>query len=359
MNYGQLTQGAGNLVFANTGANVNFSTVSLASGRQMQLASDASFSNAGNLSLNGALVTGAGSLTNAASCTLAGPGAITVASFVNQGSLLPGSGTLYVQPNWTNNGLLQLGGWLSSVTGGQLTNGLGTIQGSGSVSARVVNTGNIEAIGGTMTLYDVVNTTASGVRVGFLAAGTGMKLLLPNGLVNNAGAMVALSGGTLDTCNGSFTNAGQLKGWGIVRTSIDNSGQVQLAGGDSIVQGWIQGRTGSLSAVSGNSTLTVTGGADIASGAELRVSAGSLATFFGQVYQRTGSVFSGTGTKIYEGGLSVGASPGLGPDAGDVNFGSGSQYLVEIGGSTACTTECATDARLRPLFAGQPAAGGL
>jgi hypothetical protein len=52
------------------------------------------------------------------------------------------------------------------------------------VSARVVNTGNIEAIGGTLTLYDVVNTTAYGVRVGFLAAGTGMKLLLPNGLVN-------------------------------------------------------------------------------------------------------------------------------------------------------------------------------
>lgn len=254
----------------------------------MQLASGASFSNAGNLSLNGALVTGAGSLTNAAAGTLAGPGSITVASFVDQGSLVPGSGTLYVQANWTNNGLQQPGGSLSSVTGGQLTNGLGTIQGSGSVCARVVNTGN-----------------------------------------------------------GSFTNAGQLTGWGNVPTSIDNSVQVQLAGGDSIVQGWIQGRTGSLRAVSGNSTLTVTGGADIASGAELRVSAGSLATFFGQVYQRTGSVFSGTGTKFYEGGLTVCASPGLGLDAGDVNFGSGSQYLVEIGSSTACTTECATDDALK------------
>jgi hypothetical protein len=47
-------------------------------------------------------------------------------------------------------------------------------------------------------------------------------------------------------------------------------------------------------------------------GAELRVSGGSSATYFGQDFQRTGSLFIGAGTKNCEGGLSMGASPGLG-----------------------------------------------
>ena len=53
------------------------------------------------------------------------------------------------------------------------------------------------------------------------------------------------------------------------------------------------------------------------------MSAGSTAVFFGQVLQRTGAVFSGTDAKFYEGGLLVGASPGLGLDAGSVGFGAG------------------------------------
>ena len=67
----------------------------------------------------------------------------------------------------------------------------------------------------------------------------------------------------------------------------------------------------------------------------IRQHAGSV--FFSQVSQRTGAVFSGTFSKFYEGGLSIGASPGLGSDAGDVSFGSGNLYLAEIGGLAAGT----------------------
>ncbi|MCE4557843.1 hypothetical protein [Pelomonas cellulosilytica] len=71
------------------------------------------------------------------------------------------------------------------------------------------------------------------------------------------------------------------------------------------------------------------------------MSAGSTGTFFGQVFKRTGAVFSGGGRRLYEGGLSFGASPGLGVNEGDVGFGSSNVYLAEIGGITACTAACA------------------
>jgi hypothetical protein len=75
----------------------------------------------------------------------------------------------------------------------------------------------------------------------------------------------------------------------------------------------------------------------------LRFSTGSFTTFFGNVVQRTGALFKGSGTKLYEGTLSVGASPGLGTDEGSVGFGDISLYLTEIGGITACALACGSD----------------
>jgi hypothetical protein len=68
-----------------------------------------------------------------------------------------------------------------------------------------------------------------------------------------------------------------------------------------------------------------------------------VATFFGLVQQRTGALFTGAGAKLFEGGVSVGASPGMGHDEGTVTFGDGNTYLAEIGGITACTLACASD----------------
>ena len=95
---------------------------------------------------------------------------------------------------------------------------------------------------------------------------------------------------------------------------------------------------GDLSGGNGYSTATgINAAGTVVGGAELRVSAGSTAVFFGPVLQRTGAVFSGTGAKLYEGGLSVGGSPGLGLDAGNVSFGTGNLYLADIGGLAAGT----------------------
>jgi hypothetical protein len=85
----------------------------------------------------------------------------------------------------------------------------------------------------------------------------------------------------------------------------------------------------------------------VKSSGELRISTGSTATFFGQVFQRTGSLFTGAGTKFYEGGLAVGGSPGLGIDSGDVNFGAGNVFTVDIGGTTPCTADCETNEALK------------
>jgi hypothetical protein len=68
------------------------------------------------------------------------------------------------------------------------------------------------------------------------------------------------------------------------------------------------------------------------------------ATVFGAITTVAGGkiiLSSNSGTTFYDGGLSVGGSPGLGLDEGDVSFGSGITYLTEIGGTSACTLACA------------------
>jgi probable HAF family extracellular repeat protein len=89
--------------------------------------------------------------------------------------------------------------------------------------------------------------------------------------------------------------------------------------------------------VTGRSQATFYGGVDVGAGAELRISSGSVATFLGQVRQRTGALFTGSGTKFYEGGLAVGNSPGIGIDEGDVIFAGSNVYEAEIGGTTPGT----------------------
>jgi hypothetical protein len=102
--------------------------------------------------------------------------------------------------------------------------------------------------------------------------------------------------------------------------------------GGADVFGNLTTQAGGKVVLSGNSHSTFYDTVDVKSAGELRVSAGSTAVFFGQVLQRTGALFTGTGTKFYEGGLSIGSSPGLGTDAGDVHFGGGNVYTAEVAG---------------------------
>ena len=133
----------------------------------------------------------------------------------------------------------------------------------------------------------------------------------------------------------TFVNAGLINGSGYLNATLSNValGKVRTAAGEHLR---VVGGAHSL-ILSGNSNTTFYDALDVQSGGELRVSNGSAAVFFGQVNQRTGSIFAGTGSKFYEGGLSIGGSPGLGFDAGNVSFGSGNVYLEKIGGLAAGT----------------------
>jgi hypothetical protein len=174
---------------------------------------------------------------------------------------------------------------------------------------------------------------------------SGAKLLITQGLASNAGK-IQLAGGTLDNNNLAMVNeaGGTISGFGTLRGGqLTNKGKVLLSGGSSTIYSDILAVDGSQIVLSGLSNNTFHGKLDVQSGAELRVSTGSVATFFGDVYQRTGAKFTGAGTKRFEGTFTPGASPGMGSDEGDVEFGESSRYLAEIGGITACTLACGTN----------------
>jgi hypothetical protein len=138
--------------------------------------------------------------------------------------------------------------------------------------------------------------------------------------------------------------AGVISGYGDLRAGVlTNKGRVLLSGGTSSVYADVVGASSSQIILSGNSNTTFYGKVDIQNGGELRISTGAVATFFEAVQQRSGAKFTGTGGKRYEGGLTVGASPGLGTDEGDVEFGESNTYLAEIGGTTACTLACGSN----------------
>ncbi len=325
-----------------------------------------------------------------------------------------------------NNGIatLALAGSALTVTGaaGSFTtvSAKGVLAGDGSISGAVTNLGTVNATNlslpdglanyGTVTGNGRLNTNLANTAGGTLQLGAGQSLLLSgsahvnDGLVqlnggaslrvvgsftSDSGAEVNVAGGSAARFSSSVVNAGDLSINGASSARFDadttnaaggrivldngtarftgglaNAGQVLVSYGGATVYGAVTTTGGGQVILSANSNSAFYGAVDVQSGAELRVSAGSTATFFGAVYQRTGSLFSGAGTSFYEGGLSVGASPGLGVNQGNVAFGSSNTYLAEIGGTTACTLACGTDDALKNssydkyVVAGHLALGG-
>jgi hypothetical protein len=85
----------------------------------------------------------------------------------------------------------------------------------------------------------------------------------------------------------------------------------------------------------------------VQNGAELRVSEGSVATFAAEVKQRNGANVNGDGKMFFEGGLSIGNSPGYGYIQGSVTFAGSNTYTAEIGGINACSAlSCAAGSPL-------------
>lgn len=271
-------------------------------------------------------------------------------------SLTVGSGTGFATLNLA-------GGTLSSASAVQVAS-RGILTGSGTISSPVTNAGEVRAdslilsgglvnngtVRGMATGNQRIDANLSNNASGRVRADAGERLLLVGtshtsaGIVDVNGGEIEISGTLTNQAGGRvLLNDGRL----LLNNGLSNSGQVQVTFGEAEVFGAVTTQMGGKLILSGNSNTTFYDTVETQSGGELRVSTGATAVFFGQVLQRTGAIVSGTGTKFYEGGLSVGNSPGFGLDSGNVGFGSGSVYLAEIGGITACTEACATDTTLQ------------
>lgn len=340
VNSGLLRQGDGNLVLSNTGDILNTGTWEMQAGRSLTLSS--SLENQAALKLGGGSLLGSGSVVNSTQGMISGSGRIAT-GFYNQGALVVDAGLTQIDQSFTNRGQILLGANSATLSGGQIGNH-GLIQGFGRINSDISNIdpiGVIEAQGGTLTLAGRIVSPNAGV----LSVGSGAKLLVSQGLASNAG-QIQLAGGSFDNNGRALTNAatGVISGFGSLRAgTLSNQGQIFLSGGGSALRADVVAQAGSAIIISGLSNTTFYGTLEVKDGAELRVSEGSAATFAGHVWQRTGADVNGDGQMFFEGGLSLGASPGYGYIQGNVSFAASNTYEVEIGGLTACTMACATD----------------
>lgn len=257
------TQGAGAVLISNSGTNTNNGSMVLAAGQQLQIASN--LTNAGSLALGSALVNGAGSLTNGAAGVMQGPGTVSVATFVNAGTLLAPAGTTRVTPAFTNSGLIQVNDIAANLTGGTISN-TGSIQGIGKIANAVSNTGTITPGTGTLTVAGPLTNT------GQILVPAGTKLLVTGAFASNGGT-VTLQGGTFDSNNQALSNASVIAGYGTLSTGgagLTNNGSITFTGGNTTVTGPVTNAAGKTievrlnpalftGAVVNNGTFKVTG----------------------------------------------------------------------------------------------------
>ena len=346
-----LLQTGGNLTLSNTGANSNIGNWDLALGKQLKLVG-ATLSNQGALNLNGGIVTGTGtgSLINGVDGTIEGRGVIA-SLFQNDGRIVLNAGNLRIDRTFVSSGQINLTSTAAALTGGSIYNS-GRIQGAGQISNAIDNSGRVAAQGTGLTLTlngDVGNNNYGGSLIGVLAAEKDATLLINKGLASNLG-QIQLAGGTLDNNGKAMVNqaGASINGFGTLRSgTLTNKGQIFLSGGTSALRADIVAGAGSQIILSGLSNNTFYGKLEVQKDAELRVTEGSVATFAAEVKQRGGADINGDGKMFFEGGLSIGNSPGYGYIQGSVTFTSSNSYAAEIGGVNACTTlSCADGAPL-------------
>ncbi|OYU26358.1 MAG: hypothetical protein CFE41_16505 [Burkholderiales bacterium PBB2] len=345
VNAGLLTQSGGDLILSNTGVNENRGSWNLLAGRQLTL-SGAQLNNQGQINLNGGAVVGSGALLNTSQGTISGSGSIG-SGFINLGSLVVEQGQTRIDQSFVNKGQILLGSNTATLAGAQIGNH-GLIQGLGRINNDISNidpVGVIEAQGGTLTLAGRIVSPNGGT----LAAGSGAKLLISQGLASNAG-QIQLSGGALDNGGKALVNqaGASINGFGTLSSgTLSNQGQIFLSGGTSALRADIVAGAGSQIILSGLSNTTLYGKLEIQKDAELRVTEGSVATFVAEVKQRNGANVNGDGKMFFEGGLSIGNSPGYGYIQGSVTFAGSNTYTAEIGGINACTAlSCAAGSPL-------------
>lgn len=198
-----------------------------------------------------------------------------------EGLLVIEDGTVNAAGGITNQGEIRLSHAMARLSGGAFYN-QGVIVGDG----RITNS--------------MLNMSSGQVRV------SAAERLVFTGNSNTNEGRIQLFGGTAEFSVGLANWAsGIIAGRGtlITQTGLSNSGQIQLSGGFTDVLGNLSNAAGSKVIVSGGATATFYNDVTNAAGSEFRVSAGSTAVFFGNV-QGT-SVFTGAGTKVFEGGIST------------------------------------------------------
>lgn len=328
----------GFLELSNTGLNENTGSWQLQRGKTLTVR-DTALSNSGTMNFDSAKIeaTGpkGGSFVNVAGGTITGNGAIAI-PFQNDGRLIVQGGNFALIYTLKNNGQILLNSIDASLTGNAITNS-GRIEGLGQISNSINNLGTLNAKGGTLTLSGTLSNTSGGI----VSAARDATLFAAKGMAPNAGK-IQLSGGTLDNGGLALTNelGGMISGYGDIRSGLlTNKGVVLMSGGVSAVYSDVQALADSQIILSGNSNTTFYGKVEVKKDAELRVSDGSVATFAAEVKQRSGANINGDGKMFYEGGLSVGNSPGYGYIQGQVTFAASNYYLAEIGGVNACTAQ--------------------
>ncbi len=309
-NYGLLTQGAGNLTLSATGANQNFSTITLASGRQLRL-TGTTLVNEGGLALNSGIVTGVAELDNSVGGLITGPGSI-LGPFSNDsgGTVQIAAGTVSISQSFTNSGLISLTGVTANLTGPAVTNN-GTIQGMGSVgSTSVTNAGIIEAIGGTLDFTGALANLSGGQ----ILAGSGDKVLVTKGLTSNAG-LINLTGGTFDNNSHALTNTGQISGYGTFRTGgLTNAATATFTGGQTTVNGNVTNAGGATITVAQTPAI-FTGNVTNSAGATFKTI--STTVTFSGTFTNNGSYISDPSTQNYN-NIVEGAAGSISGGAGDV-----------------------------------------
>lgn len=109
---------------------------------------------------------------------------------------------------------------------GILTNVDNTIQGSGTISAPLINQGTVDANMPGMLSIEAGTGAQALVNQGSLKASGGGTLQLRFGEVNNAGGMVTASGGDLEIRDGAFINGGNVEISGGTEARLVNNGTI-------------------------------------------------------------------------------------------------------------------------------------
>lgn len=228
----------------------------------------------------------------------------------------------------TSRGELAGRGTLRFTGGGSVTNEGRVVAGDiNIVGASLDNLGTLEGAGRIGAEFGVLNF---GGRV---VPDAGARLRIDASLDNYLGVVEARRA-ELDIA-GSFTNYDRVVVLdGTLRArDLNNFARIDISSGHSDVFGPLLNQSGARVAVSGEGQATFWDRFE--NFGELRVAAGAVATFFGDFQARGGSTSTGTGTRYFEAGYSVGDSPGIAHDEGDVLFGSAAIVVMELGGETA------------------------